>query len=153
MSRAAGFTLIEALIVMVVVGMITAFTLPRIRSALYATNARSARVAFGTLAAKARSAARQRGCTATLNVTGGATGRVWVTVCKVSSAGTDTLGVIDPLAQRFNISISATSGALQFDPRGLSVGYLPLTVRFTSTAGGSTVTDSAMINQLGKVTR
>ena len=149
--RQRGFTLIETLIVLIFVGALAAFSLPRIASLGVKINVRSARVAFGNLAVKARAAAGQRGCKATLNFTTGSAGVVWVTVCKIGQSGTDTLGRVEPLAARFGVSIGSTSSSLAYTPRGISVGYQSLTATFTSGSGG--YTDSTVINQLGKVVR
>jgi prepilin-type N-terminal cleavage/methylation domain-containing protein len=147
-----GFTLMEILMVLVVVGLIVAMTLPKIHSALQKTNVRSARIAFGSFAALTRAAAVQRGCVATLNFTTGSAGKVWVTACRVSGSGAvDTIGSVEPLATRYGVSMSSSGASLRYDPRGLSIGYQTLAVTFTPTAGGQA--DSVMINQLGKVVR
>lgn len=150
-GRSQGFTLFEMLIVLTLVGIVSALSLPRIFDAVHKADVRSARVAFGNLAVKARAAAVHRGCTATLHFTTGSAGVVWVTVCKIGQAGTDTLGGVERLATRFGVSIASTSSTLQYTPRGVSVGYLALTARFTSSSGG--YQDSTVINQLGKVVR
>ncbi|MGH7529851.1 MAG: hypothetical protein ACREMN_05665, partial [Gemmatimonadales bacterium] len=53
----AGFTTIEMVIVVILVGFIAMLAFPRIRGALTRQNVRSARAAAQTLAAKARAAA------------------------------------------------------------------------------------------------
>jgi prepilin-type N-terminal cleavage/methylation domain-containing protein len=147
-----GVTFLELVIVLTIMGVISAMTLPKIFNVIYQTNARSARVAFGTLVVTARSVAVQRGCTATLHFTTGSAGTVWVTACKSGGqSGVDTVGGVDKLSARFGVAISSSGSSLQFDPRGISIGYLPLTVVFTSAVGGGTYKDSTVINQLGKV--
>ena len=142
--------MMEMIIVLVIMGLVIAMTLPKIHGVLQKTNVRSARIAFGALASKARAVAVQRGCTATLNFTTGSAGNVWVTACKVTGSGTDTVGTVNPLATRFGTSISSSSSAVQYDPRGISVGNTSYTVVFTASTGDK---DSAMINPLGRVTR
>jgi len=148
--KCRGFTMLEVIIVLVIMGLVVAFTLPRIHGALAKTNVRSARVAFGAFASRARATAIQRGCKATLNYSTGSAGKVWITACKLTGSGTDTVGTIEPLAARYGTSMSSSTSSLQYDPRGLSVGYTTVTVVFTATTGDK---DSSMINQLGKVTR
>src|SRR5204863_908734 len=58
----SGFTTIEMVIVVVLIGLIAAIGFPKIRQSLDKANVRSARAAVGTLAATARAAAIQRGC-------------------------------------------------------------------------------------------
>src|SRR2546425_12130887 len=72
--RTRGFTFIEVLIVMVLIGIIAALGIPRIRDAIQKNNVRSARAAIGTLVAKARGAAVQRGCKSAIHFTAGEAG-------------------------------------------------------------------------------
>src|SRR6266545_1768523 len=62
--RHRGFTFVEILIVMVLIGIIAAMGIPRIRDAVRKTNVRASRAAVGTIVAKARAAAVQPRCTA-----------------------------------------------------------------------------------------
>jgi Tfp pilus assembly protein FimT len=149
--RRSGFTTHEIIVVMVIVGIATALTLPSMASAVPKTNLRSARNGFGALAVRARSAAVQRGCKATLNFTTGPAGKVWVTACKVSGTGTDTIGQVQRFASRFGVSMSSSQSSVQYDPRGISVAYQSATVVFTANTGGKK--DSSMINKLGRVMR
>jgi prepilin-type N-terminal cleavage/methylation domain-containing protein len=150
--KRSGFTLLEVAIVLIIVGLVMAFTLPRIHTALEKTNVRSARVGFGSLAARARAVAVQRGCVSTLNFSTGSAGKVWVTACKVSGVGAvDTVGTIEPLAVRYGVTVSSSQSTVQYDPRGLTVGYQAATVVFTANSSGTK--DSAMINKYGKVVR
>ena len=68
MSR-SGFTTIEMLIVVAIIGIITLIGFPKIRRTLDKTNVRSARTATGTLVATARAAAIQRGCVGVVHFT------------------------------------------------------------------------------------
>src|SRR3989442_15182596 len=77
--RTRGFTFIEVLIVMVLIGIIAALGIPRIRDAIQKNNVRSARAAIGTLVAKARGAAVQRGCKSAIHFTAGGAGEKSVT--------------------------------------------------------------------------
>lgn len=150
-----GFTFIEIMIVMVIIGIIASFGIPRIRDAVIKTNIHSARVGFSLLAVTARQAAVARGCRGVLHITNGTSGMVWVTVCKLTATGNvgtsvDTIGVPTGLASRYGVSIASTVDSIQYDPRGISIGYTQAIVRFT--ASGTTAKDSAVINAIGKVT-
>src|SRR2546428_1279316 len=106
--RTRGFTFIEVLIVMVLIGIIAALGIPRIRDAIQKNNVHAARAALGTLVAKARAGAVQRGCKSAIHFTSGSGGTVWITACKVSnSALTDTLGGIEQLAARYSVTLTA----------------------------------------------
>jgi prepilin-type N-terminal cleavage/methylation domain-containing protein len=147
-----GFTFIEILIVMILIGLVSAMMFPRLRTAFGSTNVRGARAALGTLAAKARAAAVARGCRSSIHFTSGIDGTVWVTVCKVKTSGLDTLGGIEHLASRFNVILTSTSDSVTFAPSGISFDNV-LTILRISTPPPGNVTDSVMINQVGKVVR
>lgn len=144
-----GFTFIEMLVVFIIVGLVVAFGMPRLRDSLQKSNVRSAKAGMATLVAKARAAAVSRGCNATMTLTSGPTGSVSISVCTVTGSGTQILGGVDSLAARYKVAMTPSAGTLTFDPRGLSVSYSAMTVRFTSGA----ISDSVMINPLGKVVR
>lgn len=148
--RTAGYTIVEMVLVVVIMGVIAAIGFPRIRGALDSQNVRSARAAAQTFVVKARAAAVQRGCRGTLNTPGD--GRMWVTVCRaVPAVGStvDTLGPVETLAARYNVTISPSRDSIAFDARGLKINFERVTIRF---AHGS-ITDSLVVNELGKVVR
>lgn len=147
-----GFTLIEMLIVIVLIGLVGAIAVPRLRDAFESTSVRGARVAAGTLAAKARAAAVARGCRSAIHFSG-TDGTVWVTVCKVdTAAGIDTLGGVEHLASRFNVSLAPSRDSVTYAPSGLSYDNEFTILRLSSLPSG-TVNDSVVINPVGKVVR
>ena len=146
-----GFSAIELLVVFVIIGIIAAFGIPRVRNAVLKSNVRSAKAAMGTLVVKARSAAVARGCNATMTLTAGPTGTVAISVCNVTSTGTQILGGVDSRAARFNVTMTPSASTLQFDPRGLATNYATLVVGFASADGS--ISDSVIVNQLGQVVR
>src|SRR5438067_13016706 len=97
--KRSGFTTIEMVIVVVLIGLIAAIGFPKIRQSLDKANVRSARAAVGTLAATARAAAIQRGCPGVIHVVAtNATG--WVaTSCRTK---VDTISGGQQLSTRFN---------------------------------------------------
>ena len=151
--RRRGFTMLELMIVIVIVGVLALVGFPKIKDAIQKTNVRSARVATGTYVATARAAAIQRGCRGVVHFSA-STGAVWVTVCPrmtTSGSGTiDTIGIVSQLGTLYNITLSETQDSVQFDPRGLRLNNTSTTVWFAATSGEQ---DSILINQLGKVVR
>src|SRR2546427_3990317 len=90
-----GFSAVELLIVIVIIGVVAMMTFPKIRTALDKTSVRSARVSINTFAAEARAAAAQRGCKAVLHFAGGASSQAWGTACPRLQPGA---GTVDNLA-------------------------------------------------------
>ena len=96
--RRDGFTLIEMIIVVVMIGVIAVIGFPKIRRALDQTNVRSTRVFLSTAVATARAAAVQRGCRTAVHFANGS-GTVWVTACsRANPALIDTIGGVANLA-------------------------------------------------------
>src|SRR2546429_9930852 len=93
--RRSGFTTIEMVIVVVLIGIIAMIGFPKISKTLDKTNVRSARDAVGTLAGTARAAAIQRGCRSVLHFTGN-TG--WVTTACPTTV--DTISGVQDLYAR-----------------------------------------------------
>jgi prepilin-type N-terminal cleavage/methylation domain-containing protein len=146
----SGFTTIEMIIVVLMIGVIATIGFPRIRTALDKTNVRSARVYLGTAAVTARQSAVARGCRAVIHFTSGTGGTVWVTACPRLQPGggtVDTLGSVEQLADRYTVTLTATRDSVQFDPRGLSMDNVATTVRIAGPASA----DSLLINPIGKV--
>jgi prepilin-type N-terminal cleavage/methylation domain-containing protein len=152
--RRSGFSLIEMLIVIALMGVIALFGFPRIRRTLDKINVRSARVFLGVAVATARAAAVQRGCLAVVHFASGATGKVWVTACPRSSPGAgtiDTIGAVEQLSARYNVTLTANVDSIRYDPRGLSMDNSDVMVRVVgNTTFGH---DSLLVNRIGKVVR
>lgn len=144
-----GFTILELLVVMIMLGVLMSLGIPRMRDAFNSNSTRSARVALSTFAAKARAAAVARGCRAAIHFTSGTNGTAWVTVCSLNGGTTDTLGGVEPIAARFNVTLTATRDSVTYAPSGISFDGLSTTLRVTSSSGQ----DSIVINQIGKVVR
>lgn len=152
--RDRGVTLFELLIVVAMLGLLTGLAYPRIGAILNKTNLRASRVALSTAVATARASAAQRGCRAVVHFTSGASGVAWVTACPrlAPGAGTvDTIGAIEQIASRYQVTLTPTRDSIQYDPRGLSMDNLATTVLITHV--GSSNTDSLQVNVLGKVVR
>ena len=151
-----GFSAIELLVVFVIIGIIAAFGIPRVRNAVIKSNVRSAKAAMGTLVVKARAAAVARGCNATMTLTSGTpgtvSGTVSISVCADTGSGTQILGGVDSLAARFNVTMTSNASTLQFDPRGLATTFATMVVAFSSPTDAS-IRDSVIVNQLGQVVR
>ncbi len=146
----SGFTAIEMVIVVTLIGIIALIGFPKIRGALDKANVRSARAAVGTLAATARAAAIQRGCPAVIHFSA-SNATVWVTTNCVAKV--DTVSGVQQLGPRFNVSLVATQDSLRFDPRGLSMDNLSGNTVIRYTGNSASNMDSTIISPIGKVIR
>ncbi len=142
-----GFSTIELIVVIILIGVIASIGFPRLRDGLEKQNVRSAKALIATLAATARGAAIQRGCSATLNVT---VDSVWVTAGGVNPpAALVSVGTKKLVGDEFNVTLNSTGGSVVYDPRGISTVFQATTVRVI----GPHYRDSVIINEVGKVAK
>src|SRR5260370_25196129 len=103
----SGFTVIELLIVVIIVGVILAIGFPKMHQAVDSANVRATRVDVTTFAALARADAVHRGCRGVSHFPYSATSRVWVTACpryNVGAGTVDTVASIDNVENRYGVS-------------------------------------------------
>jgi len=141
-----GFTLIEILIVVALLGAIIAIAGPRLRTALLRQNVRSARDALVAMHATARSSAIQRGRYTALVIVGDT---ALVVAQNPVTAAFDT--ILNPvnLRSRWGVAVTTNNTWMTFDPRGMY------------TTGGTTkivvqrgaFQDAIEINPVGRVLR
>ena len=119
---ARGFTLIEMMIVVVVIGAMLAFALPYFRSSNTKSDVRGAMDAIAALHGLTKQTAVQRGRITRL-VMDRAAGTMVVVASKVTGTGVDTVGRVQSLSSRFGVtfSTSPTLDTLIFTPRGIGV--------------------------------
>lgn len=144
-----GFSTIEMIIVVVLVGVIASIGFPRMRRGLEKQRIRNTKALVATMVATARGAAIQRGCVATINF---ASDSMWVTACGLVGNPppvNQLVGTTKHVKQDVNITLSASQATINYDPRGLRLTFQPTTVRVI----GPTYQDSVVINELGKVKR
>jgi len=142
-----GFSFIEMLVVMILIGIIASLAIPRLRGSLEKQNIRSAKALLATLVATARAVAVQRGCSATLNMT---VDSVWVTACGVNPvAASVQVGTKKLVGEEFKVTLNPTAASVVYDPRGIQTQFQTTTIRII----GANYQDSVVINQVGKVVR
>ncbi|HET7602669.1 MAG TPA: type II secretion system protein [Gemmatimonadales bacterium] len=132
--RRNGFTLIEMMIVIVIMGIMLAMAMPKLHDWSSSADARGARTAATTLLAKARAAAIQNNqvTTASFNGTSGAV---------VTVATNDTLQQV-AMGSEYGITMSPSSWSVTYDPRGIGSYQYPVTVTFTKSGKSSSLTVS-----------
>ena len=151
--RSNGFTIVEMLTVLVVVGAMSIIGFPKIRSAIEKQNFRSARGAVGSYVVAARAAAITRGCRSTVYFVNGVNSRMWATTCRsqIGALGRDTIAKPEFPEQRWSVRLQSAADSIVFDPRGMRVTLTATTIKLRTTANVDR--DSVVINELGKVER
>lgn len=117
-----GFTLIELIVVVVIIGTATAFALPSFQATLAKESVRNARRIGMSEVARARGTAAMRGCPAILRTAPGYGGRIWLTSCNTTTGAgrTDTVGTVQFLDDE--VYFLGIPDTMVFDPTGLTSG-------------------------------
>ena len=146
----AGFTLIEILLVVVLIGIMMTVAIPYLRTGASKTNVRGAADEISRLYGTARATSIQRGKIAWL-VLNHTASTIMVIAKKVNAAGIDTIVKPDNLTTRYNVTFTDSNDSLVFTPRGIGANLTPTTVIITSGAQG--IVDTVVIYPTGKIKR
>lgn len=152
--RRNGFTLIEMLLVVVILGLVTLLAIKPMRETQQSSRVRGAKVAAATYVVTARTTAITRGCRSTVHFTQGASATAWITACRLTSRGAvttliDTVGSVDQFGTRVGVTLTSTVDSIPFDAQGLFVNGAKSVVRFTK--GSPASVDSFVVSPLGMV--
>ncbi len=149
--RGAGFTLIEMLIVVTIMGVMVAILMPTLVTSVRQRATRGAVDRLAMSHGLARATAVRFGRVAELHIDA-ANGRFWVEVDTSGTGIRDTVGLMNDLAGQ--VTMSSTRSLLCFDSRGLT------TTRNACESGDALVqfsllgrTDTLQTTVLGKVLR
>ena len=147
----SGFTLVEALVVVVLLGLMTMIAFPRINAAMAKSDLRGARTTMINMVATARAASVQSNRVAWIKRNGNsayvaATPRV----TPLFGSTADTIGSVRNLGTVYSVTMSGAD-SIQFDPRGFG----------SWTGGGGTsialargsYSETINIDGLGRVTK
>lgn len=117
-----GFTLVEMLMVVVIIGLMLRFGLPYFRSSNIKADVRGAMDLVTAMHGKTKQLAVQRGRVSQL-IMDRTNATMVVVANKTSGTGVDTVGKVENLSTRFGVtfSTSPTRDTLMFTPRGLGV--------------------------------
>jgi prepilin-type N-terminal cleavage/methylation domain-containing protein len=150
MRKQRGFSLIEMLVVVVVLGVATLIGLPRIGAGMNKANVRGARTTLINLLSRTRIAATETNRITVLKVEGNNVS-ILLRPRRLPGAGdADTLGEVMRLGDAYGVTITAPIDSVRFDPRGLAAGFGSGTT-FLLTRNG--VSDSVRIDGLGRITK
>lgn len=137
MSR-SGFTLVESVIAIVIIGVLLAVGMPRMKDWLLREDVRAARRQVTTHIARGRATAVYRGCPAVLHLDESAY-RVWITSCPVQGTGVDTVGNIDDFQSHFGVTFTADGDSVLFTPQGVALAANSISMTFTKAGYTSTL--------------
>lgn len=143
----AGFSLIEILMVIVLIGIMAGMGFPTMRDALVKSDVKSARSQAMLLYAQGRASAQESGRAITLNFAGN-TALLTGTPRLLAGAGTiDTIAGPTNLLTTYKVTVTGNpSTALTIDPRGFGTSA-GTTITF-SRAGYS---DSIVVSNFGRI--
>ena len=136
--RRNGFTLIEMMIVVVVMGLIMLVALPRVRSGMIKSAIRSARSDIIAMHSQARNAAVQQGKPTQVSFNGDRA-VVLMEVAPGSASWADTLSGVQDMSDKYGVRLTASQD-WKFAPRGF--GLQGGTVRISRGGYADTVTVS-----------
>ena len=143
-----GFTVIEMLLVIIVLGIVTIIGLPRMSEGASKANVRGARTSLVNLFARTRIAATETNRISVLKVEAN-NAVILLRPRRLPGAGdADTLGSVLRLGEAYGVSITGGVDSVRFDPRGMATGFGTGTT-FLITKNG--VRDSVRIDGLGRV--
>jgi prepilin-type N-terminal cleavage/methylation domain-containing protein len=153
MGRRNGFTLVETLIAVVIVGLMTLMAYPRVSNAMVKSNLRAGRTRIANMLSTARAAATQGGRTMAYVKFNGNNAVVTAEPRRNLPTGVnteDTLGVVVNLSTVYGATLSAGAAQIAFDPRGIASGVSNgVQLKLTHGSYG----DSLYIDMLGRVTK
>lgn len=149
-ARTKGFTLIETLLVIVILGAIVLIGFPKMSASMAQTNLRGARTTLINMLTKARTAATQTNRIAVLKIAGN-NAVVLLRPRRLPGVGdADTLGAVEPLGASYGVTVTAAIDSVRFDPRGLGAGFGAGTTFLVSRNGH---TETITVDGLGRVTK
>jgi len=139
-----GFSHIELLIVIVLIGAISSFAIPLIRRGMEARRVSGARIAITTMNAKARALAVQRSRLVRFIVTGNEIRLVSLHPV----TGAVTLVEQRNLNTVYGVAVASTRDTLYYDPRGLGLQNSSTTIAVSRPGGFA---DTVVITSLGGI--
>jgi prepilin-type N-terminal cleavage/methylation domain-containing protein len=142
-----GFTLIELIVVVGLIGLLSTLMFPTLAGSLQKQDVRVARDAVASLHAKAKANAVRRGLSTTLHLAGGA---IYITSTHPVTGALDTLsGGVQDLDLRWGVGLRTTRDDLVFDSRGLGTETSATTIVVSKSGFADTLT----VSRIGSVVK
>ena len=147
MARRRGFTLIEMLIVLVVMGLTTLIALPRLNAAFAQSNVLSAKARLMSMYSTARATAVSNGQTAILRVNGNQM-YVYARPRRKLPIGANTIDtIVRPvnLSTSFGVTMNSGADSVRISPNGLGLDSAVIVLTKSSSR------DTVIISRYGRV--
>jgi prepilin-type N-terminal cleavage/methylation domain-containing protein len=116
-----GFTLVETLIAVVILGLIVLIGFPKMSSALVQNDLRGARTTMVNMLATARAASVQSNRLTWIKFEGN-TAHVLARPRIDGALGADTVGAVRDLSDEYGVAVAYGVDLIRFDPRGFGTG-------------------------------
>jgi prepilin-type N-terminal cleavage/methylation domain-containing protein len=150
--RTNGFTLIETMLVVTILGTVALIGFPRMRDGMIRSNVRGARTTLINLLSKARTAATQTNRVTLFKIQGNnafVLARPRLVAAGISTV--DTLGAVEQLGEIYGVTVTAAIDSVRFDPRGMGTGFGVAGTTFSVSRNGKT--ETITVDGLGRVTK
>jgi prepilin-type N-terminal cleavage/methylation domain-containing protein len=143
-SRRSGFTLVETLIVVVVMGLVSLIALPSLQNAWAHSSVLSAKSKVTSLYYRARASAVESSRTAILVVNGG---NAYVVTRPSMGVGVvfDTVTRVENVYTQYQVNLTSDQDSIRIAPTGLGMNGANLVLTKGSYA------DTVSINQYGRI--
>jgi prepilin-type N-terminal cleavage/methylation domain-containing protein len=149
-AHTKGFTLIETLMVVTILGTVVLIGYPRMSAGMASSSLRGARTTLINLVTKARTAATQTNRISLLKIDGNNAFVLLRPRLLPGAGNADTLGPVEQLGETYGVTITAAIDSVRFDPRGLGTGFGTGTAFLVSRNGHS---ETITVDGLGRVTK
>jgi prepilin-type N-terminal cleavage/methylation domain-containing protein len=150
-ARRKGFSLVEMLIVVVILGIIVLLGFPRMQAGLVNNNVRAARTTFINMIAGARAAASQTNRSTWVKIESSRAvvlARPRLDGVKTGTTNADTIGPVQNLSSAYGVTLAATpADSFRFNPGFTTLGAG--TTTFTISRSGHS--DVVTVDGLGRV--
>jgi prepilin-type N-terminal cleavage/methylation domain-containing protein len=143
-ARRGGFTLVETMVVVVVIGLVSLIALPNLQNAWAHSSVLSAKSKVTSLYYRARSTAVESSRTAILVVSGGNAYLV-ARPRQDGAAGVDTVTRVENVYTQFQVNLTSDADSIRVAPTGLGINGANLVLTKGSYA------DTVSINQYGRI--
>jgi prepilin-type N-terminal cleavage/methylation domain-containing protein len=145
-----GFTVIEMLLVITILGIVALIGLPRMSAGRSSASVRGARTTLVNMLARTRIAAMETSRITLLKIDGNNAVILMRPRLLPGAGNADTLGAVAPLGDSYGVSVTATIDSVRFDPRGLATGFGTGTTFLLARNG---FTETVRVDGLGRVTK